>query len=349
MFGKMLWQGGGRPRSRAVAALISVFLVCGALAPAFAAAMTVNVRIESPSATIYNGRVVVGRSYIADAVDSHSITPGMAISSLDEAARLGGFPYLVSNTSYGLFVESIDGLSFDLNPPYPGWMYRVNGAKPVIGGLEMGSDSFPLKAGDDVLWYYGTSAWSGVETTPAALRLSTHALAVDATLTARARQLDATGYAFNLPDATVHIGSAVATSNASGLVQIRLSRLGRYGVRVEKAGYVRSEVQYVKVAYPSAITGFAASKKLVRYGSWVALTGRLVSNGSGLGGRRIAIQQRPVGTAAWRGVAAVVTRKAGGFYVSLRPGRSVWYRAVWSGDASHLGAKSAQRRVLVWR
>lgn len=342
----MLTGGMRHVLARRLVALIGVFALAGGLIPAVAAAVfPVSVRIEGPDATVFSGRVSAGRSYIEDSEDTHGITRGTAISSLDEAARLGAFPYVVNDTAWGLSIESINGLAFDPNPPYPGWMYRVNGAMHMVG-----ADSYALKPNDSVLWYYGTSVMGGGdETTPTTLRVSPRTVAINTTLTVTALQLDTDGNATPLPDATVHVGSAVATSNASGIVKMKMTRTGTYGVRIEKADHVRSAIARVKVGVPSAIRSFGVRPRVVRYGGGAIIYGRLVSGRRALVGRKVTIQYVPRGSRTWTTLRTLRTRSGGIFVMWLRPRTTAHYRAVWYGDSWYLGARSAVRSIAVVR
>lgn len=336
--------------TRAIAALAAVLLLCAMIAPAVAlAGARVTFRAEAPSSTVWKGSLWVSNAHdIVDKDGAHHETTVTALGALDDAARIGAFPYVMADSPWGLSLESINGLSFDPNPPWPGWLCRVNGAMPKIDGTFVGIDSFPVKTSDDVLFYYGVSSFgaAGPETSPTAVRLSSSLVNVDTTLTATALQLDVDGNATPLPDARVYIGSSTATSNASGIVQMKMTRLGTYGVRVEKSGdYVRSATKSARVVRRSAIR-FSAT--LVRRGRAVfaRLAGRLVSGGVGLAARRVRIQLRRSPTAPWRNAQVVITGRLGYFGTRAPAWRpKTWYRAVWSGDSTHRGAASPVRSV----
>jgi len=317
--------------------LFTAVLVALMALPAVAhAGFYVRARIETPDKTVYRGNAWMGRNYIEDSDGVHSITQNVAMSTIDDAARRAGFPYSVSMTAWGLSVESIDGLAFEASPPWPGWMYRVNGEMPLVGAADC-----LLRPGDDVLWYYGT-----YDTTPAAVRVARRA-AVNTTVTVSALEIDVSGQAgAPIPDATVCVGPRIATTDASGQAQFKISRPGAYGVRVEKDGYVRSDLSYVNVAYRSYVSFYTRPAR-VRRGGVVTLIGALRSQNGVLSGRRVAIQMKS--GSAWRTVRTPVANRRGVFSTWLRPSRTAYYRAVWSGDGSHLSVASAVRRVAVVR
>ena len=67
------------------------------------------------------------------------------LGALDSA----GIPYEAEPSSYGVYVKSINGKAAGGND---GWMFMVNGISPSSS-----ADSTTIKAGDQVIWFYGTS------------------------------------------------------------------------------------------------------------------------------------------------------------------------------------------------
>lgn len=93
-----------------------------------------SVCIYSASVQIWNGQLSFG-------------PPSKAIDTVPEAARLGGFSYQITNTSFGPYVQSIAG---EAAQGPRGWFYQVNGTLPNVGATD-----FLLSSGDRVTWYYG--------------------------------------------------------------------------------------------------------------------------------------------------------------------------------------------------
>jgi hypothetical protein len=304
--------------------------------PAFAApAPRVSVRIEGATRTVWTGAVTAGTYTLVDSNgDSHTLSR-KALCTVEAAARVVGFSYVLKWFSFGGFIDAMGPDASDPNPPYPGWMYRVNGMSPSDG-----ADQHTVKNGDSVLWYYG--AWDAsptVAVTPAMV-------AVGTTLTVLAQQLDPVGVASPLPDATVHVGSRVATSDAAGIVRMLMADVGTFGVRVEKAGYIRSAVRQVKVGRTCTFAGFTASRSRVRRLGAFVLTGRLMSRGKGLSQRFFQIQRKyPSGP--WTLERTARTGWLGKFRVVIYPSKTAAYRAVWGGDASTLAATSKSKTVKV--
>lgn len=321
-----------------VVAMLAAWTVALGSAPAWADAR-VKVRVEGADSTVWAGSVNVGTSVLTDKDGATHTVSGKALCTLDEAARLGAFPYQLQSFAWGLFIDGVNDEWSVLAPPYPGWLYRVNGVSPPVG-----ADALDVSDGDEVLWYYGT-----YDASPVAVAVSSRALPVGNVLTVRARQLDAAGAATPLPGATVHVGSLVATADAAGEVTVTMNAPGTFGVRAHKAGHIRSGIQYVRVGERAHIVSFSAWPRRVRYPGRVRFTGRLVSRSGGIGGEVVRIQARTPGTRTWRTVRLDRTDAWGRFHAWLVPPRTSFCRAIWLGDSTHLPAYGPARLVLVRR
>ncbi|NLC04418.1 MAG: DUF4430 domain-containing protein [Tissierellia bacterium] len=97
-----------------------------------------------------NGKVIYGpQSLTLKGNDKFGLT---ALGALEET----GLDYLISTSND--FVESIQTIA---NEGLNGWMYAVNGETPPVAALEK-----TLVDGDVVLWYYSTSATTGIPAFP---------------------------------------------------------------------------------------------------------------------------------------------------------------------------------------
>ena len=113
--------------------------------------ITVNVRVEGQTETIWNGEVTFFSSTITDKYgDTYTIDVPTAMGAIHTASIAGGFN-IVIDSMFGPvdYVEQVEGEAPVLAPPYPGWMFRVNGATSNIGAADYG-----LADGDEVLWCY---------------------------------------------------------------------------------------------------------------------------------------------------------------------------------------------------
>jgi Domain of unknown function (DUF4430) len=113
---------------------VVVSVVLGGVFTSLAGAVSVSVRVEGKTQTIYGSsepRLQVASS---------------ALDALVVAASKGEFYYHLVTSSLGSYVDQI-GL-------YPatsagGWMFKVNGAQPPVG-----AGAVTVKSGDRVLWYW---------------------------------------------------------------------------------------------------------------------------------------------------------------------------------------------------
>lgn len=322
---------------------LTAALVAGMVLPAVAsAAARVRLRVEGQNATIFTGNVTTAQTVITDSVGATHTLDGKALCALDEAARLGAFTYVVKDFGFGLLVDAIAGEANPAvpAPPYPGWVYRVNMTSPSVG-----AGDYEPADGDEVLFAYGPS-W---DASPTSVRLSSSTVAVGTTLTVTAMQHDMGGSPSVLPEAIIHIGSTVATADANGVATLRLTRVGAYGVRTEKDGYIRSAVRYARALFPSTIAGFVVGPTPVRPLTTIIARGRLVSNGAALRGRLVRLERAFSLGGPWQVVRVTSTRADGTFVVGTVAGRTAFYRSRFFGDATHLPVVSAPRRVLVVR
>ncbi|UCG10268.1 MAG: hypothetical protein JSW30_06065 [Dehalococcoidia bacterium] len=189
--------------------------------------ITVTVRVEGATSTIWSGSVTFSTSSITDKQGTtHNIDHPTALGALAEAASQGGFSYVVSSAWGTLgFVESVDGETYaDLD----GWKYRVNWVDANIPAVD-----FALGENDTVLWYYGT--WGG----SLALRLTADETSLphtdNFTATVEYYNDDTSSFA-PLADATLHAGSRIYTTDASGQVNISLPP-GVYTVYADRGDY----------------------------------------------------------------------------------------------------------------
>ena len=190
--------------------LFAVALAALAVVPS-AAAVRVHVRVEGKTQTIFGST--------APLVD----VTANALDALEAASLAGEFYYHVTLSSFGPFVDEIGR--------YPaagsgGWEFKVNGILPPVG-----ADKVTVKDGDTVLWYWATFTGSAGPLT----------LEVETSVVRSKRCFYATGR--NDAGRASRVRGVVFTLNGrrvrstSGVV---CTRLGRYTVKVTKAGSIRS-------------------------------------------------------------------------------------------------------------
>ena len=111
--------------------------------------VTIKVRVEGKTSTIWSGQVTFSTSTITDKQGTvFTVDHPTALGALNQAAQTGGFSYVVSS-AYGPlgFVESVAG---DANQGADGWLYRDNWQSPSVAAVD-----YTLANNDEVLWYYG--------------------------------------------------------------------------------------------------------------------------------------------------------------------------------------------------
>jgi hypothetical protein len=178
-----------------------------------AAAVTVSVRVEGKTRTLFGG------------TDPQLQVTSTALDALIAAARAGEVYYHLSTSSLGSYVDQI-GL-------YPalasgGWMFKVNGVLPPVG-----ADKVALENGDHVLWYWANFdpvTFAG----PRTLRLTISGLTnADRALEKRTQAKlycyaavaqDDKGVSTPAKGAVFHVGSKLAVKTSYGRACIRSHR-----------------------------------------------------------------------------------------------------------------------------
>ena len=85
-------------------------------------------------------------------IDGYCSDKEIALQSGDtvyDILKRSGATVSARNTGYGLYIEAINGLAEFDKGPTSGWKYSVNGADPGYG-----CDSYSVKQGDRISWYY---------------------------------------------------------------------------------------------------------------------------------------------------------------------------------------------------
>jgi hypothetical protein len=205
--------------------------------------VTVDVRIEGQSQTIWSGTVTVNDSTIIDDQDGeHYLSQPTALGALDEAASEGEFPYAVQDTAYGLYLYSIDGEEAE---GMSGWMYRVDYISPLDS-----VDQFILNdAHQEVLFYYGD--WMEP---PIPLKIEVDNIAPDAgdSFTVIVSEYDDAMANWDLiEDATVYADTEY-TTDENGEVEITIYNNTTIDIYAEMEGHIRSNSVTVTVGEGSS-------------------------------------------------------------------------------------------------
>ncbi|UCG54168.1 MAG: DUF4430 domain-containing protein [Dehalococcoidia bacterium] len=189
------------------------------------APVTVMVRVEGQTSTIWSGNVTFSTSAITDKEGTtHTINYPTALGALDEASKAGSFSYVVRSS---LYVEQVAG---ETCSGWDGWMYRVDWATSNFG-----AEDYALSDNNtEVLWYYGTYGAK-----PLKLTTGNTSLTPTDNFTATVKYYDdATSSFAPLSDATLHADSRIYTTDANGQVNVSLPP-GVYNVYADKGDYTQ--------------------------------------------------------------------------------------------------------------
>jgi Domain of unknown function (DUF4430) len=192
-----------------------------------ALAVDVKVRVEGVKVSIF-GRSeprlapVTGTFSPPEGPDI-TVSGSTPLGALERASRRAEFFYRVQSTSFGPYVDRIGRRAATGSS---GWVYKVDHVSPPVG-----ADSYKLKKGDKVLWYWATFGPAGG---PKTLDL------------ARAGAGCFRAFAYNDAGERSRPGNVVFVRNGRREV---VSESGRYcpparweSLRAKKQGMVRSEL-----------------------------------------------------------------------------------------------------------
>jgi hypothetical protein len=214
-------------------AAATVACLLAVAAPAVAAPIPVDLRVEAGGRSLTADRYMTDSTKIKTAKQPPNCNGSGKNQKLNGTTALGVLvdgslvnsrldPLLVSDEfSFGLFVCGIGGVNGNGSTSF--WLIKVNHV-----ALEVASDHFAVKPGDDVLWYFQDGASNGGDElgliAPARVKPGQQ---FDATVFA----WDSAGVQRRVPGATVAGGGASATTDAAGVAHLTLNRRGNRTLR----------------------------------------------------------------------------------------------------------------------
>lgn len=237
-------------RNGGLAVLIAA-LACAA--PATASPTKVKVRVEGNTKTIFEGTVTSdGHQLTKDATGPHACdgtnggvnaAPGATMTAaLDDATKLAGLDWGATwdDGFQDFFVNSIGP---DAATASKFWGYALDGVPTSVGGCQQ-----QVKAGDEVLFYYGGT-----------FKYILHANGPSKVRAGKAFHVKVVAYettydaAFNAttvkkPIAGARVGGK--RTNAHGIATLRYRRSGTKRLKARRASSVRSNQVKVKVLKP---------------------------------------------------------------------------------------------------
>ncbi|MCD6599474.1 MAG: hypothetical protein J7L19_02725 [Dehalococcoidia bacterium] len=234
--------------SYAITALLGVPYPVAVLQPQ--QGVTVDIRIEGQSSTVWSGTVTVDDSTIIDDQGGqHNFAEPTALGALDEASQLGGFPYAVQDTAYGLYIYSING---EEPAGMAGWMYRVDYVSPMVGAADFILDQTtpPSPPHQEILFTY--SEWGQA---PLKVEVDNANPGVGDIFTVTVTEYDDDTSTWSpTASATVHADQDYTTSQ-DGTAAITINSNMTVEVYAQKDGYIRSNHVTVVVGDGSAQPG----------------------------------------------------------------------------------------------
>jgi hypothetical protein len=226
-------------RLKFLCSVVGALLLAG-LVPVAASAITVNLRVEGSTGTLFEGPVTTGGESVTtpssptaepcDVKDNGSnggfgTSYGTPTTALYDAAKLAGLTFDAQwfNSFDDFEVSQVGTDVNDPNPPYESWGYAVNFTTAGVGGCQ-----FQLAPNSNVLWAYNyfNAAHLLELTGPSSVNLNAPFL------------VNVTDAQTGLPIQGATIGSA--TTDANGNAAITLGNIGTDTLKANRSDSVRS-------------------------------------------------------------------------------------------------------------
>ncbi len=155
-----------------------------------------------------------------------------ALDVVKNAAAKCNFTYNIEDTANGPYLNKIND---EEAAGASGWMYFINNISPLVG-----AGDYTLKAGDEILWYYGDWGWQ-----PTKLAVNKSNISSGEKVVVTVEYFDGQNWN-NLGGAKIIGTNQNYTSDVSGQVEMSLSD-GVYSLSAAKSNYVRSNKETVSV------------------------------------------------------------------------------------------------------
>lgn len=164
---------------------------------------------------------------------SGNVEAGNALEVIEKAALICDLSYVIQETSFGPYVQSIEGQEANGSL---GWLYIVNWEKPSVGAVD-----YLLEDGDYVTWYFGEFdsyplrlSINTISETSEEIRVDVQVDYYDGEVWSGAR------------DAFVRAGSQSVVTPIGGQVSVSLAQGQPYLLYATGDGYIRSAVQTIR-------------------------------------------------------------------------------------------------------
>ncbi|HBY73678.1 MAG TPA: hypothetical protein DEG44_03240, partial [Candidatus Kerfeldbacteria bacterium] len=212
---------------------ILLVLLATLAAPAWATEyILTTVRIETADDTIYSGDVYIpdsGCTVTDHEGNDHDIDGAAAICALNEAATLGGFDYVLQDSSFGLYLTEVDEQAAT-DTDY--WSFFVNYTAASVGLAE-----YTLENGDEMILSLGGYPNSALELqVPAKEILSGNKFVVRVKVDGKP-----------MAGATVHFNNQKKITDSLGKASFKPKQTTSLDVYVTATGYTRSATTTLRV------------------------------------------------------------------------------------------------------
>jgi hypothetical protein len=239
------------PKLQPLAALLAALVTLVFAAYAAAAPVTVNLRVEGSTQTLFEGPIATdAKSLTKDNSGSHPCdgtngginpTPGPTMTgAMDDGATAGGFTWDATwNAGYEDFFISRIGPDANTNvPPYePYWGYFQNWTATQIGGCQQ-----QVGQGDDIVFAYSSYGQMLLQLSAPPRAATGESFAVTV------QQNDGAGNRTAAAAATVE----GATTDASGHATLSYADAGTHRFKATRSGSIRSNAASVCVYVPGS-------------------------------------------------------------------------------------------------
>jgi hypothetical protein len=239
------------PKLHSLAALLAASAALAAAVPAFAAPVTVNLRVEGSTHTLFEGPVTTdAKTLTKDSSGSHPCdgtnagknpTPGPTMTgAMDDGIISAGLSWDGTwDPGFGDFF--INSIGSDVNmssPPYTGWGYLLNWTFASFGGCQV-----QVHPGDEVLFAYSTYPDQFLQLSGAPARAAT-----GESFQVTVQQNDGNGT--RTPAAGASVGGA--TTDAAGHATVSFADAGQHAFKATRDHSVRSNAATVCVYVPGS-------------------------------------------------------------------------------------------------
>lgn len=238
------------PKLHSLAALLAASVALVAAAPVVAAPVTVNLRVEGSSRTIFEGPITTdAKTLTKDGSGSHPCdgtngganpTPGPTMTSaLDDGLLAVGVPWTATwyDSPGDFFVDSIGSDASQQSAPFTYWGYFYNGVSSTVGGCQQ-----QVHPGDSVLYTYSVYGQHLLELSGPARAATGEAVQFTVQ--------DNDGNGNRVP--AVGASVAGATTDAAGHASVSFAEAGQHTFKATRSDSVRSNAATLCVYTPGS-------------------------------------------------------------------------------------------------